>query len=659
MRSLVLVFMAVATLAPNSARAQDDEALAKEIRAATEKATKGIVKALTPPPPGPLPKAITFGPNPQARPLEALALLRAGGEEERKFARTLLDDWYRDAVERDQSCTNYELALAISAYEGLTVERVKEEHPTTVSRYEAKPLEKDVISRLELLTRTLVAGRHGTFAGSGCGWSYDVAAWQKGETVEKPTHETRARDRFRNSEVGSFDNSNTQFSVLALHDAARAGIKIPADVVAQVGHHFLHSVDKDKRWGYRGGAACPSMTFAGLSSLGITRDLGFKDAELEKTIEKGLENVPAYASAYTDVPLRGGNGFGFAYDIYSLEKALDTLEVKEIDGKDWFAPIARRVLRAQGKDNLWGGGDVVDSCFYVLFLTRATISKGRLVDGRGTGAAVRDPLGEVYLPKSKKTVDAIALVRAYAMAEGADARIAADEAIRALEAEGHGREACLFGALAQVIRRGGDKKETGIRWTREVLGRIANPDELDLLDSQVRRLHETRDVAALTSALSGKTPIPVRAFAAVTLARIPYPAAAPAVITAVEALTSEPALDTVQGSRCARAFADSLASLTACVLPALPEKGAVSADALRAVARTAREKLVKGLDDKIDKAAVAYDKKDVAWPQLRGEVSGTDALARMVDRHMFRLLRAVTGELIPDDDAAWRSYVGK
>src|SRR5579883_908665 len=250
MRSLVLVLVAVATLAPAGARADDDAALAKDIRVATDKATKAIREALTAKPAGALPKAITNTQNPQARPLEALALLRAGDDEDRKFARKILDEWYHDNVERDIPCTNYELAIAISAYEGLTVERVKDEHPTTVSRYEAKPLEKDVISKLELLTKTLVAGRHSTYAGAGCGWSYDVAPWQHGETAEKTVPETRGRILRRVPERSMYDNSNTQFSVLALHDAARAGITIPADVVAAVGHHFMKAADKEKRWGY-------------------------------------------------------------------------------------------------------------------------------------------------------------------------------------------------------------------------------------------------------------------------------------------------------------------------------------------------------------------------------------------------------------------------
>ncbi len=134
MRRLSFVLVSLCVLGGALAHAQDDEPLAKDIRAATAKACAALVKGVTPPPQGgALPKEVTFSLNPQARPLIALALLRAGDAEEKKTARRLLDEWYRDNVERGGDCSNYELALAISAHEGLTVERIEDPKPTTLS----------------------------------------------------------------------------------------------------------------------------------------------------------------------------------------------------------------------------------------------------------------------------------------------------------------------------------------------------------------------------------------------------------------------------------------------------------------------------------------------------------------------------------------------
>ncbi len=648
---------------PLAASAQDEK-LAQEIRAATNKATKAIVKSATPPPPGPLPRSITYFPNPQARPLEALALLRAGGADERAFARKLLDEWYKDCVEHGQPCRNYELALAISAYEGLTVERIEETHPTTVTRYEAKPIATDVKDRLELLARTLIASKHSTFDGKGIGWSYDLAPWQKKDaTVERAAPRTRAHL----ARTNLFDNSNTQFSVLALHDAARGGVSIPPDVVRDLAQHFLLCATRDKgptgpelvRWGYGGGGSQPSMTFAGLSSLGIARDLGYKDEGVESSIKNALTGLDDLISI-GDLG-DASNGTGACYLLYSLEKALDTLDVRELAGKDWFAPLARRVLEAQGSDGLWAS-DTIDTCFYVLFLTRATVSRTRLVDGRSTGGAGAEPLGEVYLPGQRKTIDAAARVFAYAEASGRSVAAAerdASEAVHALLKEGRGREACLLGPLASLVRQGGARRENGNGWAREVCGTALKVEDLEAWGITVRRLHDERDPAALRAALGSKSPLPVRALAASELARLPCPEAVSDVISATDALSSDPRFETGAGSRCARTLADALTSLTQSTLPPLPEKGQVAAADLASVVDAARQRVRHALDEKIDKAALAYEKKDADWPRHKLLLAGKDVLARMVERSLFRLLRAVTGELIPDDAEAWRNYLGR
>jgi hypothetical protein len=652
--ALALVFV------PLAASAQDEK-LAKEIRDATSKATKAIVKSATPPPPGPLPRSITYFPNPQARPLEALALLRAGGADERTFARKLLDEWYRDCVEHEQPCRNYELALAISAYEGLTVERIEDAHPTTVTRYEAKPIAADVRDRLELLTRTLIAGKHATFDGKGIGWSYDIAPWQKkAGTVDR----ARTRAPLR---TNLFDNSNTQFSVLALHDAARGGVAIPPDVVRDLAQHFLLCATRTRgttgpesvRWGYNSAGSQPSMTFAGLSSLGIARDLGYKDEGVESAIKNALPDLEDLITIF-DLG-SSSNGTGASYLLYSLEKALDTLDVRELGGKDWFAPLARRVLEAQGSDGLWAS-DTIDTCFFVLFLTRATVSKARLVDGRSTGGAGSEPLGEVYLPGQKKTIDAAARVFAYAEASGRAVPAAekdAYEAVHALIKEGRGREACLLGPLASLVRQGGARRENANGWAREVCGTTIKVEDLEAWGITVKRLHEERDPAALRAALGPKSPLPVRALAASELARLPCPESVGAVISAADALASDPHFDTGAGSRCARTFADALTSLTQSTLPPLPEKGQVAASDLESVVMAAQQRVRRALDDRIDKAAVSFEKKDEDWPKQKLLLAGKDVLARMVDRSLFRLLRAVTGELIPDDADAWRNYLGR
>ena len=44
---------------------------------------------------------------------------------------------------------------------------------------------------------------------------------------------------------------------------------------------------------------------------------------------------------------------------------------------------------------------------------------------------------------------------------------------------------------------------------------------------------------------------------------------------------------------------------------------------------------------------------------IKPGVSSRAALRRMLEKKCFRLLRAVTGELIPDDGEAWRNFLGE
>lgn len=695
--ALALAFL----LGVGLARADEpgESRLALRIRAATQTATKAIGKRFAAA--EKVPSAFNFVQSKsQVKTLVALTLTRAGGPAEKELAAKLLDEWWQDCLAgaATSQTGNYELALAISALEGLTVDRIEEAHPTTVTRYEAKPIAKEVAARLEAATAALLRGRSITANGKGCAWSYPMAPIVEGETVSAvpsggETTQTRAR-RPRAPMPAAFDNSNTQFSVLALHDAARGGIKIPHEIAVEVAEHFLacepalaRSPDGPARWGYvgMGLGGAPSfaptnprttneqnagMYFAGLSSLAIARDLGVRTKDVTVAIERGLLGVKDFIQAFEKpFPQAHEGGGGTAYGLYSLEKALDTLELEKIDGRDWFPSLAERVLAAQDSEGLWGQGDVIDSCFCVLFLTRATISKKRLVDRRSTGAGASASPGEVYLPRSKKTVDALELASDYASAEGPAtdrARAAFDEALHALAAEGHGREACLLGPLATLLT--GTHKDQAARWLRELAGRNVTAAEASTAGERFAALVAAEDPKLLAQAVHETSLLlPLRAFAASALVG-KKGASASVLLDVGDALASDPLLETPAGSRCARAIGFALTGILCADLGTLPDK--VSPDDLRRVVATAREKLAKGLDLHLDRALEARARREAdpaAWKSARTELRdlGGPALDRLLARTedpakapaAFALLRDVTGELIPDDRDAWRSYL--
>ena len=74
------------------------------------------------------------------------------------------------------------------------------------------------------------------------------------------------------------DNSNTQFAVLALREAAMAGASIPSNIWREIRDYWQAEQFDDGGFGYRKDASSPaasygSMTAAGTASLFITEDM--------------------------------------------------------------------------------------------------------------------------------------------------------------------------------------------------------------------------------------------------------------------------------------------------------------------------------------------------------------------------------------------------
>ncbi|MDP7302757.1 MAG: terpene cyclase/mutase family protein, partial [Pirellulaceae bacterium] len=67
------------------------------------------------------------------------------------------------------------------------------------------------------------------------------------------------------------DNSNSQFALLALHEAERAGVKVKESTWQSARDYWLRMQKEDGSWGYvKGEPSTGSMTCAGIASLLIT-----------------------------------------------------------------------------------------------------------------------------------------------------------------------------------------------------------------------------------------------------------------------------------------------------------------------------------------------------------------------------------------------------
>jgi hypothetical protein len=190
------------------------------------------------------------------------------------------------------------------------------------------------------------------------------------------------------------DVSNAQFALLGLKACADAGVEIPKPTWEGALRYFLKTQNRDGGWGYHfGGQKDPqsyaSMTCAGVCSLAIARNgLGLKDPLKDGAVQGGLawlgkafrpdENVNVDKSHLAD-PLRW-----LYYYLYSIERVGRIAGVEDLGKKPWYAMGARFLLEKQKPDGSWWTGlpgvvwkqagdlETADTCFAILFLTKAT-----------------------------------------------------------------------------------------------------------------------------------------------------------------------------------------------------------------------------------------------------------------------------------------------
>jgi hypothetical protein len=214
---------------------------------------------------------------------------------------------------------------------------------------------------------------------------------------------------------GVGDNSNTQFAVMALWTARRHGVPVE-EAMTRVSQRFRSTQAGDGGWGYvpvKGGqgaeASTASMTCAGLLALAMSRGVAVETAQREPraagkvppdpaqdpVIRSGLVALGgAIASAGSGTPGKGvvlNKGY---YLLWSLERVGVAYNLTTLGSIDWFGWGSDILLACQGRDGSWRGeeGPEVDTCFALLFLRRANLSR----DLSATLKGIKDP-GQVTL----------------------------------------------------------------------------------------------------------------------------------------------------------------------------------------------------------------------------------------------------------------------
>jgi hypothetical protein len=196
-------------------------------------------------------------------------------------------------------------------------------------------------------------------------------------------------------ESRDWDNSCTQYGVLGVWAATRAGYDPGDKFWTSLSKHFRDTQGADGGWSYVTGASTPAMATAGLASLFLVFDMhhGKKPysqanprtftegdaAAVLKSLERGMNWLGQQ---------KGGKNDG--YYLYGIERTGVASGLKLIGGEDWFAEGAQYILQSQHRDGSmppgqWGGGPISTS-FCTLFLVYggAPVAVNKLQYGKGS-----------------------------------------------------------------------------------------------------------------------------------------------------------------------------------------------------------------------------------------------------------------------------------
>ncbi len=216
-------------------------------------------------------------------------------------------------------------------------------------------------------------------------WNYRVPLNSAPEGVEGVPLEVRERPLLVTPSNGLLnpmphgDNSNTQFALLGLWAAGRAGFDAN-DGLAAIDVHFRNTVDSSGGWGYRpNNGPRDSMTCAGLMGLAIAAARS-ELAERLNSRARGaaLAADPVFQAALDRVTAdaqRIGSGSQIYY-LWSLERVCVALGIRELDGLDWYAVGAEELLKRQRPDGSWHGRwkSLPETALALLFLRKANLA---------------------------------------------------------------------------------------------------------------------------------------------------------------------------------------------------------------------------------------------------------------------------------------------
>ncbi len=188
------------------------------------------------------------------------------------------------------------------------------------------------------------------------------------------------------------DNSNTQFAILGLREAAIAGIKISRKTWERTLEHFLRTQNEDGGWGYQINLhSTGSMTCAGIGSIVICEQMlgsGGDDTNADgspKCCDRSdrttdaLRRAQQWLSRYFAVGVNPGEQGGrwVLYYLYGIERAGRLSGQRFFGNHDWYREGAAYLIERQSRrDGSWStsagveADPLIGSSFALLFLSK-------------------------------------------------------------------------------------------------------------------------------------------------------------------------------------------------------------------------------------------------------------------------------------------------
>lgn len=263
------------------------------------------------------------------------------------------------------------------------------------------------------------------------GWTYVCpqvapAAPIGGSVTNKPKGNAEASRRAGRinagggARAGIGDNSNTQFAVLGIWAAGRAGLDVKATMI-EVDRRFRGSQSPGGGWGYAGPGDADAMTCAGLMSLVLAKGHKVLEGQMvnrppdkdqpegpggrpkmdsDTQIDRGIQRVEFYANNI--------NPGSTLYFLWSIERVGVALGLSRIGRVDWYNRGATVLLQTQQMDGGWKSnrGDLSDTSFALLFLRRSNLTEGmpQLITSRSGGDSSDNKMRAGKLEDLKRSV---------------------------------------------------------------------------------------------------------------------------------------------------------------------------------------------------------------------------------------------------------------